>query len=280
MNVIITGASQGLGSSIAEKFLKEGSNISICGRDEQQLAERISSLKQTYKSKNIGYSCDVSKENQVKTFINKSIEELQTIDAIVLNAGIYGPMGPIESVDFDAFKYALEVNLYGVVLPCKYIVPHFKQNNRGKIIMISGGGATTPMPYITAYAASKSASIRFMESISLELKSFNIDVNAVAPGALATRLVDTVLNAGPEVVGKEFYEKNLKWKNEGATSPELGANLVWFLANHQSDRITGKLISAQWDDWKNLPLHLKELNSSDIYCLRRIVPEDRNKNWN
>jgi 3-oxoacyl-[acyl-carrier protein] reductase len=280
MNVIITGASQGFGSSIAEKFLKEGANISICGRDEQQLAERLASLKQTYKSKIIGYSCDVSKEYQVKTFIDKSIEELQTIDAIVLNAGIYGPMGPIESVDFDAFKYALEVNLYGVVLPCKYIVPHFKQNNCGKIIMISGGGATTPMPYITGYAASKAASIRFMESISLELKSFNIDVNAVAPGALATRLVDSVLNAGPELIGKEFYEKNLKWKNEGATSPELGANLVWFLANYHSDKITGKLISAQWDDWKNLPLHLKELNSSDIYCLRRIVPEDRNKNWN
>lgn len=280
MNVIITGASQGLGISIAEKFLKEGANVSICGRNEPQLIETINVLKKVYSSKIIGYACDVSKEEQVKSFIDKSTEEFKYIDAIVLNAGIYGPMGPIESISFDDFKYALEVNLYGVMLSCKYIIPHFKQNKRGKIIMVSGGGATNPMPYITGYAASKAASIRFMESISLELKSFNIDVNAVAPGALATRLVNQVLDAGPETIGKEFYEKNLKWKNEGATSPELGSNLIWFLANSQSDGITGKLISAQWDNWKDLPLHLNELNASDIYCLRRIVPEDRKKNWN
>lgn len=280
MNVIITGASQGLGVSIAEKFLKEGANVSICGRNEPQLIETINILKKVYSSKIIGYACDVSKEEQVKYFIDKSTEEFKYIDAIVLNAGIYGPMGPIESISFDDFKYALEVNLYGVMLSCKYIIPHFKQNKRGKIIMVSGGGATNPMPYITGYAASKAASIRFMESISLELKSFNIDVNAVAPGALATRLVNQVLDAGPETIGKEFYEKNLKWKNEGATSPELGSNLIWFLANSQSDGITGKLISAQWDNWKDLPSHLNELNASDIYCLRRIVPEDRKQNWN
>ena len=237
-------------------------------------------LKSKYKSKIIGYACDVSHEDQVQMFIEQSIAQLNTIDAIVLNAGIYGPMGPIESINLDDFRYAMEVNLYGVVLPCRSIIPHFKQNNRGKIIIVSGGGATTPMPYITGYAASKAASIRFMESIAIELKAFNIDVNAVAPGALATRLVDSVLNAGPELVGKEFYDKNLKWKNDGATSPTLGANLIWFLANSASNGITGKLISAQWDKWQDLPSHLDELNSSDIYCLRRIVPEDRNKNWN
>ena len=113
-----------------------------------------------------------------------------------------------------------------------------------------------------------------------ELKPYNIDVNAVAPGALATRLVDQVLNAGPDVVGSEFYDKNLAWKTKGATSPELGAELVYYLAGAKSNGITGRLLSAQWDNWKDLSSHLNELNTSDIYCLRRIVPEDRKKDWN
>jgi 3-oxoacyl-[acyl-carrier protein] reductase len=170
--------------------------------------------------------------------------------------------------------------LYGVLYPCRRIISHFKQNKRGKIIIVSGGGATNPMPNITAYASSKAAVIRLMESLAHELKPYNIDVNAVAPGALATRLVDQVLNAGPDVVGSEFYDKNVAWKTKGATSPELGAELVYYLAGAESNGITGRLLSAQWDNWKNLSSHLNELNTSDIYCLRRIVPEDRKKDWN
>lgn len=280
MNVIITGGTQGLGVSITEKFLSEGANVSICGRDDKQLTNCIQNLKTKYSSKIIGFQCDVSKEEEIINFIDKSINEFKQIDVIILNAGIYGPMGPIESIDLNQFKYALEVNFYGIVLPCKYIIPHFKKNKIGKIIIVSGGGATSPMPYITGYASSKAASIRFMESISIELKEFNIDVNAIAPGAMATRMNDEVIKAGPNLVGRDFYEKNLKWKNGESTSLELGSDLIWFLSNKESNGITGKLISARWDNWKNLPNHLNELQSSDIYCLRRIVPEDRNKKWN
>jgi NAD(P)-dependent dehydrogenase (short-subunit alcohol dehydrogenase family) len=111
------------------------------------------------------------------------------------------------------------------------------------------------------------------------LRPFHVDVNAIAPGALATRLVDEVLAAGPDKVGQSFYEKNLKWKHDGATSPTLGANLSVYLASAESDGITGKLLSAQWDPWAKLHEHRDELAKSDIYCLRRIVPEDRGKKW-
>jgi NAD(P)-dependent dehydrogenase (short-subunit alcohol dehydrogenase family) len=149
----------------------------------------------------------------------------------------------------------------------------------GKIIVLSGGGATTPMPNISCYAASKAAAVRLMETLAEELRSFHVDVNAIAPGALKTRLVDQVLAAGREAVGDAFFEKNKKWSEEGATPLDLGARLCLYLASRESDGITGKLISAQWDSWQTMHEHRDELARSDIYCLRRIVPEDRGRKW-
>ena len=166
-----------------------------------------------------------------------------------------------------------------MLLPCRGVIPHFKKAGRGKIIILSGGGATNPRPNISAYAASKAAVVRLMETLALELQPHHIDVNAIAPGALATRLVDEVLAAGPEKVGAAFYAQNKKWKEAGATSPALGAGLAVYLASAESDGITGRLLSAQWDPWPTLHERRAELAESDIYCLRRIVPEDRGKKW-
>jgi 3-oxoacyl-[acyl-carrier protein] reductase len=196
----------------------------------------------------------------------------------VLNAGIYGPMGPTESVDLTEWRRAMDINVGGVLLPCRALIPHFKKVGRGKVIVLSGGGATNPLPNISAYAASKAAAIRLMETFAEELKQFHVDVNAIAPGALATRLVDEVLAAGPERVGAAFFEKNKSWKDKGATPLELGADLAVYLASAASDGITGKLISAQWDPWEKLHDFKSDLNS-DIYTLRRIVPKDRGKKW-
>jgi 3-oxoacyl-[acyl-carrier protein] reductase len=190
---------------------------------------------------------------------------------------VYGPLGPTESVPLEEWKRAIEINLYGVLLPCRALIPHFKSAGRGKIIIISGGGATNPLPNISSYAASKAAVVRLMETLSEELKSHHIDVNAVAPGALKTRMMQEVIDAGPDKVGAEFFAKNLKWAETGATPPALGANLCAYLASSESDGVTGRLISAQWDPWKTLHTHKDEFG--DIYTLRRIVPEDRGKKW-
>ena len=149
----------------------------------------------------------------------------------------------------------------------------------GKIVNISGGGATNPLPRISSYAASKAAVVRLTETLALELAADRIDVNAVAPGALNTRLVQQIIAAGPEKVGADFFAKNKKWSEEGATPPELGAGLCVWLASDESDGVTGRLLSAQWDPWKDLAARRDELAKSDIYCLRRIVPEDRGRKW-
>jgi NAD(P)-dependent dehydrogenase (short-subunit alcohol dehydrogenase family) len=227
----------------------------------------------------LAHVCDVSDETQVNDTVEFALHELGSVQALVANAGIYGPMGPTENVNLDEWRRTLDVNLFGVLLPARALIPHFKKAKAGKMIVISGGGATNPLPNISAYAASKAAVVRLMETLAEELKPHRVDVNAIAPGALATRLVDEVLAAGPEKVGAAFYEKNKQWKEKGATPLDLGAGLAVYLASAESDGITGKLISAQWDPWRDLRKHRDELAKSDIYCLRRIVPEDRGKKW-
>jgi NAD(P)-dependent dehydrogenase (short-subunit alcohol dehydrogenase family) len=279
-NALITGASQGLGKAIAEHFLREGANVVLCARSRADLDATRSELAQMAPDRKVlAHACDVSAEAQVSELVQFALRELGSIQVLVANAGVYGPMGPTESVDLEEWRRALDINLFGVLLPCRELIPHFKKAGYGKIVVLSGGGATNPLPNVSCYAASKAAAVRLMETLAEELRAFHVDVNAVAPGALKTRLVDQVLAAGPEKVGESFFAKNRKWAEEGATPLELGASLCVYLASPESDGITGKLLSAQWDPWRTLQVHRDELTSSDIYCLRRIVPEDRGKKW-
>jgi NAD(P)-dependent dehydrogenase (short-subunit alcohol dehydrogenase family) len=279
-NAIITGASQGLGKAIAEHFIREGANVVLCARSKPDLAATRNELaKLPGKRKVLAHVCDVSDEAQVNEVVDFALHELGSVEVLVANAGVYGPMGPTETVDLKEWRQALDINLFGVLLPSRALMPHFKKAGYGKIVVLSGGGATNPLPNISCYAASKAAAVRLMETLAEELREFHVDVNAVAPGALKTRLVEQVLAAGPEKVGQAFFAKNKKWAEEGATPLELAASLCVYLASKESDGITGKLISAQWDPWKTLQQHREELTKSDIYCLRRIVPEDRGKKW-
>jgi 3-oxoacyl-[acyl-carrier protein] reductase len=281
LNALITGSSLGLGRAIAEDYLREGANVVLCARDAVELERTRSELAARYsEARLLARPCDVSDEDQVNELADLAIQGFGSVHALVLNAGVYGPMGPTESVDLAEWRRAIDINLFGVLLPCRALIPHFKQAGRGKIVILSGGGATNPLPNISSYAASKAAVVRLMETLAEELKAHHIDVNAIAPGALATRLVDEVLAAGPGKVGVSFFEKNRQWKENGATPLHLGANLATYLASAASDGITGRLISAQWDPWRTLHEHRDELAGSDIYCLRRIVPEDRGKKWN
>jgi NAD(P)-dependent dehydrogenase (short-subunit alcohol dehydrogenase family) len=279
-NAIITGASQGLGKAIAEHFIREGANVVLCARSKPDLAATQTELQKIApRRKVLAHVCDVSHETQVNDVVEFALQELGSIQVLVANAGVYGPMGPTETVDLNEWRQALDINLFGVLLPARALIPHFKKAGGGKIVVLSGGGATNPLPNISCYAASKAAAVRLMETLAEELRDFHVDVNAVAPGALKTRLVEQVLAAGPEKVGKAFFAKNKKWAEEGATPLELGAGLCVYLASKESDGITGKLFSAQWDPWRTMHKHREELAKSDIYCLRRIVPEDRGKKW-
>ena len=145
---------------------------------------------------------------------------------------------------------------------------------------MSGGGATKPLPFLSAYAASKAAVVRFGETLAEELRDSGVTVNAVTPVCLTpASAFDEVLDAGPEKVGTAFYEAAVKQKATGGTPLEQGAALCVYLASDASAGITGKLISAVWDPWETLGQRLADIRESDIYTLRRITPADRGKAW-
>lgn len=278
---LITGANQGLGKAIAHDFVLAGANVFLCARDELKLAEVKAELQEFSKTgqRVEAMPADVSKRDDVDRLVGSALMAFPKIHILVNNAGVYGPKGSIEDVDWDEWVQAIEVNLLGSILVARALLTHFRSHHYGKIIQLSGGGATAPLPFISAYAASKAGIVRFMETLAEEVRADGIDVNSIAPGALNTRLLDEVLEAGPEKVGKSFYERSLKQKAEGGSALERGAELAVFLASAQSDGITGKLISAIWDPWKNFPDHLEDLKKSDIYTLRRILPKDRGQSW-
>lgn len=278
---VVTGASQGLGRAIAERFVREGAHVAICARDGHLLATVCSELQNRANAgqRVLAHVGDVTAPEQVQELFHRTQQEIGLVDVLVNNAGVYGPKGLSESVDLDEWSRALEINLLGTFIPTRYAIAQMKKKGGGKIINLSGGGATNPLPRLSAYAASKAAVVRLTETLAEELREFSIDVNAIAPGALNTRLLDEVLQAGPELVGSGFYEKALKQRENGGAPIEKGVALCVYLASAASNGITGKLISALWDPWEKLADFQAELQRSDIYTLRRIVPEDRGKKF-
>jgi 3-oxoacyl-[acyl-carrier protein] reductase len=222
---------------------------------------------------------DVSRPAEVRRLVSQTVQQLGGLDVLVCNAGIHGPKGPVEDADWDEWVNAVSVNLHGSVLACREVLPHMKSQRHGKIILLSGGGATKPMPNMSAYAASKAAVVRFGETLAEEVRDFGIQVNSVAPGSLNTRLLMDVIDAGPGKVGVAFHKKLLAQRESGGEPLSRAASLCVFLASSESDGISAKLISAIWDPWETLAGHSKDLQTTDIYTLRRIIPDDRGRKW-
>jgi 3-oxoacyl-[acyl-carrier protein] reductase len=281
-SAVITGASQGLGRSIAEAYVREGAHVLLAARGEALLrgaADELAGRRGAPDQRVEAVAADVSRAGGAERLVAAAARALPGVDIVVNNAGVYGPIGRLEDVDWAAWVDAVTINLMGTVAVCRAFVPVLRARGYGKIINLSGGGATSPLPRFTAYAASKAAVVRFTETLAQELAGTGIDVNAMAPGALNTRLLDDVLGAGPERAGADFYARAVEQKERGGVPLERGADLAVFLASPASDGLTGRLISAVWDDWERLPARRDDLAKGDVYTLRRIVPKDRGLDW-
>ena len=280
-SALLTGANQGLGLAIARAYVQAGASVMLCARDEallERARDEVAALARP-DQRVLAMRADVSDPADVEALVAATIAQLEAFQVLVNNAGVYGPMGGIDEVDWSEWTRAMDININGSVLPLRAVLPHFRTQQYGKVVQLSGGGATNPLPRITAYAASKAAIVRLAESVALDVKEDGIDVNSIAPGALNTRMMDQLLAAGAEAVGEGFYERMKKTADGGTTPLEVGAALAVYLGSAASDGITGRLLSAPWDAWDTLQQHRGDLDASDIYTLRRIVPKDRGKTW-
>lgn len=274
---LVTGGSHGIGKATARRLLKDGASVAICARhgaDLEATAAELAGIGPDI----VATPADVTDEAQVENLVAGTLERFHRIDILVNNAGIYGPIGPSWEIEPSRWMEAVAVNLFGTFLVCRHVVPVMIRAGGGRIINLSGGGAATPFPRYSGYAASKAAVVRFTETLAQEVAEHNIQVNAVAPGFVATRLHQGTIMAG-ERAGAEFLRKTREQLAQGAVDPDIPAALVAFLASGRTARMTGKFISAAWDNWTEFENHLEEIASSDVYTLRRIIPADRGMTW-
>jgi 3-oxoacyl-[acyl-carrier protein] reductase len=266
--VLITGASQGIGAATALAFARAGANLVLVARTAADL-HRVAEQAAVHGAEVLVVPGNVADAGDVSRFVAAALDRFGRLDVVVNCAGIYGPIGPLVENDMDQWREAVEVNLVGTACVLHYALPAMIARRKGVVVNFSGGGAVAPFPRFSAYSASKAAVVRLTETLAEEVREYGIRVNAIAPGAVNTRLLDQVLAAG-ERAGAAFYAKALEQKKNGGTPPERAAELAVFLATPEAAGITGRLISAVWDDWRGLAGQHEVLARSALYTLRRI----------
>jgi 3-oxoacyl-[acyl-carrier protein] reductase len=277
---LITGASRGLGEALARELWAREWNLVLVARDAGALDRLAASLGGGRDGRIVAVAEDLAREDADARIRARTEDAVGRIDALVHNAAIQGPIGELVSNGWYDWEQALRVNLLAPVALTRACVPLMTPGGtRRKILFVSGGGATAPRPRFSAYATAKSGLVRFAETIAQELASRGIDVNCVAPGAMASAMTDAVLQAGPDVAGpREFDAARQLRRAEGGTF-HRAVGLCCFLLSPASDGITGKLLSAAWDPWERFAELRDAIMDSDVYTLRRIVPKDRGLPW-
>jgi 3-oxoacyl-[acyl-carrier protein] reductase len=264
---IVTGSGRGIGKAIALTFGREGAHLVLASRTLSEV-EATALEARSEGRQALAMKVDVSLRQEVEAMVASTLAEFGRIDILVNNAAVQPPIGPLWENDSDEWLRTVLINLGGVFLCCRAVVPAMIRQGGGKIINLSGGGASSPRPYLTAYAASKAAVVRLTETLAEEVKEFGIQVNAIAPGAASTRMTEEILAAGSAAGAVALAEA--RQAKEEARTPELAVELAVFLASDESDGLTGKLISAVWDDWRGMKEYIEEILSSDVWTLRRV----------
>jgi NAD(P)-dependent dehydrogenase (short-subunit alcohol dehydrogenase family) len=268
--VIVTGATHGIGSRIAERCSQGGASVILVARNSEELKSKCDQLNQNSNLNHRYYQLDISDLKAVKKFASWLIIKNINVTGLVNCAGVYGPIGKTIDIDMEKFTEAIQINFLGTVYMCNAVIPLMKSNAINKVVNISGGGAASPFPFYSAYATSKIALVRFTENVSLELDVSKFNINCVAPGFVVTRLHQDTLAAGPDKSGSAFYKQTLKQIESEGTSPDVAANLTAYLLSKDSDGINGKFISAPWDNWENRKVQEKLKRDADFCTLRRI----------
>ena len=289
MHLVLTGSSTGIGRALAERLLSRGHHVwGLARSDQSDFAALYPAFRHT--------RCDVSDYSAVAAAASAYAAAWPQLDAVICAAGLQGEIAPALTADPLKWSATIRANLDGTYVALRafasLLVQPAPAASRKKIICFSGGGATKARVNFSAYGVAKTALVRLVETIAEENRDQPLDINALAPGAINTRLTDEILALGPSVVGTAEYAAAQKQKaaafvptslaTAGASAdPALTCALdcVEWLLSPASDGITGRLLSAPWDPWPTLGDHRAALAASDVYTLRRIVPEDRGQKW-
>lgn len=267
-SAIVTGGGRGIGRVIALGLAKEGADVLVFSRTFTEVETTAAEIR-ILGRRGIALRADVMSPDDISEVARRAINEFGQIDILVNNAGIQGPIGLLENNDVNAWIQTIYTYLVGTFLSCRAVLPHMMVRRQGKIINLSGGGAATSRPRFSAYAASKAGVVRLTEVLADEVMEFNIQVNAIAPGIANTRMIDEVLAAG-EDAGTQALAEARGCKETGGTPLQKVADLAVFLCSSDSDGLTGRLISAVWDNWAEMVRQFPRISEVGGYTLRRL----------
>ena len=267
---LVTGGGRGLGRAIALALAREGAHVAILARTGSELDETAALLDDRGQAA-LKLRADVGRREEVDAAIERVLAAWDGVDVLVNNAGIQGPIGRVEEADPEAWMRVVQVNLGGCFYCTRKVLPAMIAQRYGKIINLSGGGAVGPRPFFSAYSASKAGVVRFSENLAGEVAEHGIDVNAIAPGAVNTRMLDQRLAAGAAVSAEE-RDQDQRLLREGDATGERAAALAVYLASARSDGLTGRLLSAVWDSWETLDV--KATVATEAFAVRRVPQQE------
>jgi len=276
--VVITGATRGLGRLVADRFWQEGDDLILISRHEPDLKNVADDLATTgHPDQEVYYFVeDLANPEQIPALLQTIQKRAGSPDILINNAAIQGPIGPVHLNDWTSWLECLNVCLLAPIQFCRGFLPAMIENRFGRIVNISGGGATAPRPNFSSYATAKCGLVRFSETLAQEVSPYGITVNCVAPGAMNSRLTEAILDVGAGRAGSSEIESARRISETDPHAEKKAADLVHFLTTDPCNKINGKLISAVWDPWEKIPDLAEGIQTNDVYTLRRILPKDRN----
>ena len=266
---VITGAGRGIGRAIALAYAREGARLALAARSESELQEAVAAVSELG-AEAIAVPTDVTSQEDAERLAGKVVDRFGRIDVLVNNAGISGPVGPLQGNDVAEWVNTVNVNLTGTFLVCRAVIPVMLEQPGGKIINLSGAGATNAWSNMSAYCSSKAAVVRLTEVLAQELDGMGITVNALGPGSVHTSMWDRMTEQAADAGADFIHQLGLRVTSGGGASIDECAELAVWLASAESGALTGRLISATTDDFRGLPPRIGEIMAGEAYTLRRV----------
>ncbi len=240
--IVITAASNGIGSGIDEEFAREGANLSICARGKEALNQAAGELKK-YGVKVLAVQADMAKPADITRLVDQTAKEFGRIDVLVNNAGEAWLGHGVDTSDQE-WTYAMDVNFYSAVRATRAVVPHMRKQDGGRIINIASVSGHTMLGGLADYQAAKAAMIAYSKTMSIDLAGDGILVNCVCPALIHTPLWDTLADSMIPAVGKTRAEVFNNLANQLLAIKRFGkveevTGLVAFLASPKASFTTG-----------------------------------------
>ena len=265
----ISGATGGLGATVALTLAKSGSALLLGGRDLNKLEKLAKKIVSTYNTPVAFAYLDVTSQNSVEDFFR--FHEGQLV-GFVHTAAIIGAKGPVAETEPAEWRETLETNLVGTYLCLRMATLSMAPFREGSIVALSGGGASGPLKTLSAYAVSKVGVVRLVETLAEEISGSGIRINAVAPGVLPTDMNHDLLQRSKNSLVDQDYLTDLEDKlSLAGDSLQNASDLIEFLLDTEIEGLTGRLISAVWDDWRDWASRPPDLDSKDLYRIRRQI---------